>query len=268
MNYDKYLIYFTVVLVSLSGLSYAAEFKLPSDIQFIGTVVDTTPNWRWRVGASANAWAKDWDSTSNDGIVVSRGVTLFNYSTRNADGGIVFVQGVMKSPASVARPEILPTVTIKGAFGNNVILNRKTESERISIDASGTLADGNQVDGILSFNIESAYAVSYKIRGNEYDYFMEYTGDSEGVGWAALSVLSDSLPANYKKNDQGGVMRSINLNKPVSYSIASVIDGSIAPKDSYAILGSFSSHLSQIHTEWTTVPKFWTSTLSVEVSIP
>ncbi|TCW20772.1 hypothetical protein [Vibrio crassostreae] len=265
MKFGKCLI---GLMVLLCGMANAAEFKLRNDIQFTGTVVDTTPNWQWRVGSSANAWAKNWDTTSDEGMVGEGGVMLFNYSTKNTKGRTAFVQGMMKSPASAGRPELLPTVTIKGASGNNVILNGTTEIERIRLDANGTLADGTQVDGVLSLNIESAYAVSYKVRGNDQEYFIEYTSDSKSVGWVALSVLSESLPADYKENEQGGVMRSVNLKKSVSYSIASVIDGSIAPQDSYAIFGVFTSRLGQVNTEWTTVPKAWTATLTAEVSIP
>lgn len=265
MRWHQNSVWLCVCFLSFSSITNASVFKLANDIQFIGSVVDTTPTWSWQLYPDSKAWATDWDATRNEGIVED-GKVRFEYIDKNSQGRTAFVQGVMNTPSSTGTPEILPIIKVLNVLEGESTLNGNTDIQRISIPAIGDNGSGNTLDGVLSMNIESAYTVRYKKRGDSDNIYSEaYNGE---IGWAAASVVTENLPPNYGFNDNLKVMRIQYLKVDPSYSIKSILDGTNTPKDAYAILGGFTSHLGAIHTVWDSVPEQWTATLSVQVQIP
>ncbi|MEM5507220.1 hypothetical protein WNY81_20510 [Shewanella frigidimarina] len=258
-------------IISLLGailtlmVSVAVEsntFELPSDMRFIGAVVDTTPSWQWHVDA-AQRRTSDWDAQKREGIKEADGVTRFTYSAKNGLDKIAFIQGSMKMPGSFGRKELLPRVTILEASGRRLMLNGNVEPQPASITATGVLRNGRTTKGMLSLVIESAYAVQYKLRGDEQNiYRLSYQGD---IGEVAAGIINQHLLAEYAHNERGIKMTSVDRRVDSGYDIASVLGGETTPVKAYAILGSFTSYVGQINTLWLDVPETWTATLTAEV---
>lgn len=266
MTINTIMLFGVLLAMSMSCDTQAETFELPSDIQFIGTVIDTTPNWQWWLHSSAKERAKGWDTEQNKGIKESNGLTRFTYSSKNSLGRIAFIQGAMKTAGSFGRAELLPTVTIIDASGQALTLNGNTDKQRTSIVATGTLSDGQITEGVVSFDIESAYAVQYKKRGDETNFFR--VSYDNPIGWAAASVLIENQPAEYANNDNGMKMTSQDNFVASTFSIASLLNGDTTPVSAYSILGGFSSHISEVNTIWEKIPETWTATLTAEVQIP
>lgn len=253
------------VLFSTQTFAIGGSFELPTDMQFIGSVIDTAPSWQWEVHSGAKSWAQGWDANMSDGVKKGN-ATSFTYPSKNAAGRTTFVQGFMASPASSGRSDILPKVSITNVQGQRVLLNGNTQKQSLTIEATGHLSGGRTVPGTLSLSVESAYTVIYKRKGNNTYYYSEgYKGD---IGWAAANVVINNLSRDYAFNSNGVQLRAQYIRQDPGSSIASVIKGKSGSSEIYDVIGGFSSHLGEISTTWTTVPNTWSATLTAQIEVP
>lgn len=253
-------------LISIPSFAENGRIILDNDVRFIGSVVDRSPTWSWKVESSTKDWAKDWDSQYSEGIR-SGGYTHFNYPTMNASGdGGAFVQGKMLTPVLLPDHDIIPTVSIINKDGQRVVLDGNGTSQRVAIEASGKAQDGSKVIGELSLDIDSAYAVLYKKRtSNDFYYAASY---QSRAGKSALQILMEQIPADYIYSEDGKRL-SLKIDKrtPKS-SIVPILSGNKGRGNIYAVFGAFSSHLSNVQTKWLVVPETWTATLTTIIETP
>ena len=234
------------------------QFELPTDMKFTGSVVDTTPNWMWKIGASANMWAANWDINKSEGIE-EKGKTTFLYNERNLKGRTAFVQGYTKYPAAKGGPGLAPIVTVMNATNAAIALNGNTIPQVIHIKASGRRHNGTTVSGIMSLTIESAVGVAYKKNGITSTWYTE--SNSGSIGWAAISLILENRGDFYENY---GAATYIYQN--IGYDISSVLRGD-SVSDAHTIMGAFTSHLGKLKTSWEVVPNTWTATLIAQVRI-
>ncbi|HFQ5384001.1 hypothetical protein [Vibrio vulnificus] len=246
------------VIFFISISVHAEEFKLPSDIQFVGTVVNGAPQWQWYVHPEAQNWAADWDANASEGVT-ENGETVFSYTQRNSKGMNAFVQGYTGNPVAAGELGLTPVVTVMNANGQAVTLNGNTEPQKIDISAIGHLSSGETTNGVMSLNILSAVAVAYKKRDVSTEWYTEsYEGS---VGWAATSLILDNVGNIYKNNGAGNHIRHDS-----SYDILAVLQGLSEP-NAYSIMASFTSHMRDVQTRWKVVPDSWEATLIAQVQL-
>lgn len=252
-----------VLFFPLMSVAESVQFELPEDIQFTGSVVDTSPSWIWQIYPTSTAWAEDWNIDRSEGLAAN-GITTFTYTENKGRKRMALLQGYMNSESSVGRSGIAPDVSVLDAGGNNVILNGNTDKQMINLVATGTSSDGASVpNGAFSLVIESAFAALYKEKGVEKSYTLAHY--SNIIGSAAYGVILEQ---------NASVVRNIYSNfgsrkyavHDSGYSILSLLKGTIETQ-AYDILGGFTSHMSEIKTKWTVVPYRWKASLIINVRI-
>ncbi|GAB2649535.1 F4 family fimbrial subunit [Vibrio panuliri] len=242
------------------------QFVMPSDIEFSGSVLETAPNWLWQLEPTTRAWATDWFAVENEATRDGEAF-VFNYAVKNAKGRAALVLGYMKSDASTGRRGLAPEVSIVDINGASVVLNGNIVKQRISIEALGKTKDERTVKGALSFSVESAFGALYKRKGVTDKFFAEAYNNS--IGWAAFSLirwyLGDYINDEYRFNEAGKMMNETYIRPESSVSIEAIIDGTREPTVICDVIGSFTSHLSEVSTRWIEVPKTWTASMTINV---
>ncbi len=252
-----------LLFVSPTSFALSQSFKLPTDIQFTGSVVTPAPNWKWEFHPTTINWANNWIIAKKEGVKIGDGTTRFNHDVRRN----TFVHGLMVTPANRGRPDILPVVSIL-VDGGSLDLRGNATTQQVEISAIGRNDNGNNVPGKLLFSVDSAYAVFYKRTSDEDSYYCEsYLGST---GWAGYSVIRNNMPADYNFKP-GGVEKlaqKLLSNKDSSYEMTTVISGVGTPvPDAYDILAGFTSNLRGFSTVWREIPYTWTATLTFNVRI-
>lgn len=101
----------TLSLLAVSGMANAAftdadaSGNWTGNLEFNGTITNTTPIWKYQIPEATLAATKDWDAERYSGTVDG---SQMRYSF---DKNITVLEGVMKWPAATGGPGLQPVVT-------------------------------------------------------------------------------------------------------------------------------------------------------------
>lgn len=234
-----------------------------TDVQFKGTVINTAPNWKWQVWPDVYEWGKDWNININEGKNVN-GITTFDYKENKGRRRNNFLQGYTSMPAPKGSASLKPIVSVNSVNGD-VVLNDNAEKQLITLPAVGYLSHGGTVNGTLSLIVESAMAVFYKKSNVPNKYFILLNNTNSGtISTVARGVLMDNLHDYREIYTNNG--NQTNIWKNSDYDVSRVLTG-VDEEDAFDITAGYSSHLSNIKTHWSNIPKTWTSKITIHVQM-
>ncbi|GAL14516.1 hypothetical protein JCM19233_5528 [Vibrio astriarenae] len=161
-------------------------------LNFNGTIVDTNPDWAYQLDPSAEALARDWETTQNAGLVQSDGTLVFDFT---AKGHIPFVQGYIESAASQGGVGLSPVVTITTSTGEVEVIGPNMPQGGIT-DVVLDVTEGTGGDQVASLQMQISGVTAGAVMYNGAYYWNEGAtgfGTAQTAAAKALELLKTSL---------------------------------------------------------------------------
>lgn len=253
----------TLTVMVVSGMANAAftdtdaSGNWTGNLEFSGTITNTTPVWTYQIPDATVVAAKDWEVERQRGTVSGTN-TSFSFAKN-----ITVLEGVMKEPVPSARPGLQPVIT----FGNqgseyrwDTSVKRGTGVTKLSVTAK---ASGNHVIGVtgqlqMTLSTEFAAQAEINLSGPKVDAWF--------------------TPASYNGSDAYALLKSQPYYDQLYNGIALIDDSTRA--NSSEILGKYDQGVTNASaalvvkaTEFSltfptaSIPNAWTATLPISITV-
>lgn len=258
---------FAMSALLVSGVANAytdadASGNWSGNLDFNGTITNTSPAWKYQIPDTAVQGAKNWDVERISGSVDGSN-TIFSF---NKD--LTVLEGVMKAPTPVGGSGLQPQVTF-GESGKTVVWDTSNPSLSTPVAIELTAKDGTDgttAVGKLKFNLVGQAATQAVVL------------QADGSGLSARSSVFVTVPKAYAllksqpyyASTYDETVGSWGANATAGEGMAATENlsgakGSSWTKMSAAIVADASDF--KLVTNSTAIPQSWNATLPITISV-
>ena len=256
----KYLAVFIVPTMLAAGPANAAfvestDGTFAGQLDFLGTVIDKAPNWKWQIPEASVAKASNWE-------LIKTNATENGANTEwdlTSKGSIDFLQGFMQASVAKGRPGLTPVVTVAGE-----LVEQSLESKLFSIPVTGTLMGvATATPGVLTGTYTQIYGSSF-FQHSSRTIYSESNQTYRDLAVITRDLLSARIAELQAKNPHISVEFGAATNNGVGRLLSGM--SSLAAMD---ISASIATSLSDFKISFPTndIPDQWNASIPVAITL-